>query len=504
MKRLLPLFALLCLVIFLRAIVQSDRFILNIFPETSFEIIFKIEFAAWYLGFSAFCVFVRRLFIKEFSKKVLIAIHAIFLSAAAITILAPAKYHSQMVPPLLLISLLTASYSLYVLIRAFINKRESSGIFVFGMAILFAAITNDTLNGLHIISTGYYVFAGLFIFLFLQAYLISKRSAMAYSSVETLSNTLENENEHLGRILSEVRESAGELSDLSTTITDAVEHLQHDMDSQGASLEETSAAVDEVTSSIESIVNNVNDQDISIIENTRIFDEYLDSLGMITGAARRAETLSTDSRTKTELSKQSLDKITSGMDNIKASSSAIHEFTLVINDIAEQTNLLSLNAAIEAARAGDYGRGFSVVAQEIGKLAERSIKQAKYIQEHIKNTIDNIDTEISIIDESTGVIAVIEESVADVGVAISTIIERCLAQEGMAQQIRNNMGTIAERSSGITAATGEQKTTMIEVSKSIDNLNAIMNEVIRNSRIMRDSILVLQKQIHSLTVLSRK
>ena len=401
-------------------------------------------------------------------------------------------------------SLMLAFYIMYVVFRALINKRESSGIFVMGVMIINSALINDILNGMHVISTGYHFFAGLFIFLFIQAYLISHRSSVAYSTVEALSFEMEEENRHLSLVLADIRASVIELTELSATITSAVEHLQDDMHRQGANLEETSAAADEVTSSIASIVSNIADQDLSIVENTRILKDYLDSLGQITSAAKHAEALSEDSREKTELNRRSLEKIIVGMDNIRASSSAIHDFTLVINDIAEQTNLLSLNASIEAARAGGYGRGFAVVAQEIGKLAERSISQAKYIQAHIKTTIDNINSETAIIDESTSVIAVIEESVADVAEAIKIIIERCTAQESMAQTVRSNMGNIARRSSDITAATGEQKTTMIEVSRSIDDLNAIMNGVISSSQIVRDSILVLQKQIHSLDITSHK
>ena len=85
-------FAVICIIIFMRAIVQGERFILYLFPETPFELVFKIEFAAWYLGCSAFCVFIRRLFLNEFSRKVLVAAHSVFIPASVFTILAPAKY----------------------------------------------------------------------------------------------------------------------------------------------------------------------------------------------------------------------------------------------------------------------------------------------------------------------------------------------------------------------------------------------------------------------------
>ncbi len=78
------------------------------------------------------------------------------------------------------------------------------------------------------------------------------------------------------------------------------------------------------------------------------------------------------------------------MGMIEDSSKQIERITEIITNIAEQTNLLSLNAAIEADKAGDYGKGFAVVAEEVGELAERSNEAAKQISELIKRNDDNV------------------------------------------------------------------------------------------------------------------
>ena len=151
--------------------------------------------------------------------------------------------------------------------------------------------------------------------------------------------------------------------------------------------------MEEVSSSIEQIARNAREQENSIGKNNSILFTYLDSLETITGAARNAQGLSATSMEFMEKGRQRLNGIVEGMKAIKNSSDAVGDITEIINEIAEQSSLLSLNAAIEAARSGAAGRGFAVVADEIGKLADRSISQAKSIQDHIQKTLADINRE---------------------------------------------------------------------------------------------------------------
>ena len=88
------------------------------------------------------------------------------------------------------------------------------------------------------------------------------------------------------------------------------------------------------------------------------------------------------------------------MQEIQKSSAEVQEFVDIIKNLASQTNLLSMNAAIEAAHAGEYGQGFAVVAEEVRNLAESSAKSARNIQQHIQEMIVTIDNGVETINSA--------------------------------------------------------------------------------------------------------
>jgi methyl-accepting chemotaxis protein len=130
------------------------------------------------------------------------------------------------------------------------------------------------------------------------------------------------------------------------------------------------------------------------------------------------------------------------MNDIKESSKEIAHVIEVINDISDQTNLLALNAAIEAARAGEAGKGFAVVADEVRKLAERSQVAAKEIAGKIKQSLATIEDGDRYANESSEGLVKIQESTRQVSEALGQartfaqrIAEACSEQSNGSSQI---------------------------------------------------------------------
>jgi len=131
-----------------------------------------------------------------------------------------------------------------------------------------------------------------------------------------------------------------------------------------------------------------------------------------------------------------------------------------IEDIADQTNLLALNAAIEAARAGEQGRGFAVVADEVRALAERTTRATKEIGEMIK----------AIQNETKGAVAVMEKGVQQVEAGTSEAAKSGKALQDILEQINN----VAMQVNQIATAAEEQTATTREISNNIQQISDVV------------------------------
>ena len=178
------------------------------------------------------------------------------------------------------------------------------------------------------------------------------------------------------------------------------------------------------------------------------------------------------------------DEFNTVINEVNSRVNSVIDITKVINEIAEQTNLLALNAAIEAARAGDAGRGFSVVAEEIRKLAEQSKESAV----EIKKVIDDVLGESKIMYDSTQDMnkdmnsqkenvdkAII--SFRNIDKFIDDIIPKMKNISNVSIDIRKKSEEIGSDIESSTAVSEEISATTEEISASTEELNSSCEEV---------------------------
>ena len=274
-----------------------------------------------------------------------------------------------------------------------------------------------------------------------------------FATGDLTSRILSEYNGDFAKLKNDINKFAESLSDLIMQLTDSIQNTASAAHEISSTAESLAAATQEQSAQADEVANAVEAMSRTITENAMSASRTAD-------VANKNSTMASESGKVVELTVNKMKDIAvvvknsaTNIEQLGESSKQIGEIISVIDDIADQTNLLALNAAIEAARAGEQGRGFAVVADEVRKLAERTTEATKQIAKMIKGI--QHETEQAVVAMNKGTMEV------QSGIELADKAGESL------KQILTSTHEVLDMVNQIAAASEEQSATSEQISKNV-------------------------------------
>ncbi|MDR3334805.1 MAG: methyl-accepting chemotaxis protein [Treponema sp.] len=345
---------------------------------------------------------------------------------------------------------------------------------------------------------------------------LAKYFNQTLEKIKDLVITIKNQSAALFNIGTELASNMTETAAAINEITATIQSIKGRVINQSASVIETNTTMEQITVNIDKLNDHIEHQSANVSQSSSAIEEMLASIQSV------AKTMVKNAENVKELADASgvgrtgLQEVAADIQEIAKESEGLLEINAVMQNIASQTNLLSMNAAIEAAHAGDVGKGFAVVADEIRKLAENSGEQSKTIStvlKKIKDSIDKItkstDAVLNKFEAIDGGVKTVSEkqryvnsSLEELNIGSKQILDTLGQLNGITVKVKSGSAEmlagskeVIQESKNLEMVTQEISNGISEMATGAEQINIAVNRVNTISGDNRDNIDILVKEI---------
>ena len=327
-------------------------------------------------------------------------------------------------------------------------------------------------------TTGIAIISGIVVAL-LFSYLISRPWELAANkSKEIINNAITQDvysgrNDELGQLQTAIYALQAKLRTVLVRVGDAVENLTHTSQSAMNVVDNSFVHAHQQLDEVEKVATAMTELTTTVHDVARSAEQTAEQTHNANDEAQNGALKATEALGGMETLTADIENASAVINKLKEESEEISSVVDVIQSIAEQTNLLALNAAIEAARAGEQGRGFAVVADEVRTLASRTQQSTGEIQQIIEDLLKRSNNAVIMMEKakeqgntSANLVELAAEALAEVAAAVSNI---------------DNMNT------QVATATEEQSAVSDEVERSVANISDIANETLKAAEVAKQA-----------------